>query len=156
LKGRTQDAIDEFHASARDYAEAFAETPKLAEELLAEHRYNAACVAALAGCGEGRDAEKLDDRERARLRRQSQQWLRAELAAWKRQFDKRPDQVRSLLARRLKHWLEDTDFTGVRGPEALARLPEAERQAWQELWRDIAGTLAQVQAKPAPEKKKAK
>jgi hypothetical protein len=29
----------------------------------------------------------------------------------------------------LKNWLADPDFAGVRGPEALARLPQAERPA---------------------------
>jgi hypothetical protein len=31
-----------------------------------------------------------------------------------------------------------------RGPEALARLPEAERQEWQKLWADVADTLARA------------
>jgi hypothetical protein len=42
---------------------------------------------------------------------------------------------------------------GVRGAESLARLPEAERQAWQKLWDDVAALLARAQTKPAPEKK---
>jgi hypothetical protein len=29
------------------------------------------------------------------------------------------------------------DFAGVRDREALARLPERERQAWQQLWADV-------------------
>jgi len=46
-----------------------------------------------------------------------------------------------------------TDFAGVREPEALARLPEAERQSWQELWRRVADTLARAQARMTPTKK---
>jgi hypothetical protein len=53
----------------------------------------------------------------------------------------------------LQHYLADADFTGVRGPEALARLPEAERQAWQHLWNNVADTLARAQRKTTPEKK---
>jgi hypothetical protein len=34
------------------------------------------------------------------------------------------------------------------GPEALARRPEAERQAWQQLWKDVAGTLRRTFATP--------
>jgi hypothetical protein len=30
----------------------------------------------------------------------------------------------------------------VRQPEALAKLPEAERHQWQKLWQDVADTLA--------------
>src|SRR5262249_47474314 len=40
-----------YSASARFYAEAFAAEPQWAEDLRARHRYNAACAAALAGCG---------------------------------------------------------------------------------------------------------
>jgi hypothetical protein len=29
-------------------------------------------------------------------------------------------------------------LAGVRGPEALARLPEAERPEWQKLWEEVA------------------
>jgi hypothetical protein len=30
------------------------------------------------------------------------------------------------IAQRMQHWLKDDDFAGVRGPEALGKLPEAE------------------------------
>jgi len=49
-----------YAASARFFSEAFAVEPKLAENLQASHRYNAACAAALSGCGQGKDADKLD------------------------------------------------------------------------------------------------
>jgi hypothetical protein len=42
-----------------------------------QYRYNAACCAALAAGGQGKDADKLDDKERARLREQACDWLRA-------------------------------------------------------------------------------
>jgi hypothetical protein len=42
--------------------------------------------------------------------------------------------------RLLRHWQRGADFAGVRGA-ALARLPEAERQAWQQLWADVEQTL---------------
>jgi hypothetical protein len=43
----------------------------------------------------------------------------------------------------------------VRGPEALARLPQAEREGWRKLWADVAATLARAQDKAAPQQKKA-
>ena len=43
-------------AAARLYADAFAAEPKLAADLQQQHRYNAACSAALAAAGEGEDA----------------------------------------------------------------------------------------------------
>jgi hypothetical protein len=51
-----------------------------------------------------------------------------------------------------QYWLGDPDFAGVRGPQALARLPEAERQPWQQFWDDIGALLARAHAKK-PEKK---
>ena len=53
----------------------------------------------------------------------------------------------------MQHWLDDPDFAGVRGPDALAKLPEAERPDWQKLWADVADTLARAQGKTAPEQK---
>jgi hypothetical protein len=52
----------------------------------------------------------------------------------------------------MQRWLADPPFAGVRAPEALARLPEGERQRWQKLWADVADTLARAQGKAAPEK----
>jgi tetratricopeptide (TPR) repeat protein/serine/threonine protein kinase len=139
-------------AAVRFYAEAFTADPQQADDPRTAHRYNAARVAALAGCGKGKDAGTLDDAERARLRRQALDWLRADLAAWGRLFDKQPDKVRPVLIQRLGYCLVDTEFAGVRVPQAFARLPEAERQPWQKLWDDVASLLARAQAKTTPEK----
>jgi tetratricopeptide (TPR) repeat protein len=122
-------------AAARFYAEAFAVDPKLAEDLRVSHRYNAACVAALAGCGKGKDAGELDAKERKRLRRQAVAWLRADLAAWK-QPAKNSDKTRPMVQQTMQHWQQDEDFAGVRG-DALAKLPETERQEWQKLWQEV-------------------
>jgi tetratricopeptide (TPR) repeat protein len=141
-------------AAARFYEEAFAADPKLASDLDAAHRYNAACAAALAGCGQGGDTDKLDVTERARLRREALDWLRADLDAWRRLRDREPDQARSAAAvtQVLQHWLVDPDLASVRGPEALAKLPEAEQRAWQALWSGVADTLSGVLSRRAPEK----
>src|SRR6185437_8355496 len=46
-------------AAARWYEEAFTQRPELARDSRRGYRYNAACAAALAGCGRGKDADKL-------------------------------------------------------------------------------------------------
>ncbi len=92
------------------------------------------------GCGQGEDAAQLDVAERARLRRQALDWLRADLAAWGQLLEKQPDQARARVQQTLRHWQEDAELAGVRG-DALARLPEADRQAWQQLWADVEQTL---------------
>jgi serine/threonine protein kinase/tetratricopeptide (TPR) repeat protein len=125
------------HAAARFYTEAFGADPKLADTLRAPHRYNAACAAALAGCGQGEDVAQLDDEARARLRRQALDWLRTDLQNWRDHLEKEPDKAHLLVQRTLRHWQQDADFASARGAGPLARLPEAERQAWQQLWDEV-------------------
>jgi Flp pilus assembly protein TadD len=132
-----------YAASARFYAEAFDAEPKLAGEL-DSHRYNAACSAALAGCGKGEDTANLDVAERARLRRQALDWLRAELTAWRGRLDKEKGKARPAAAQALAHWRQDDDLAGVRGEPALAALPEAERGPWRALWADVAALLGRT------------
>jgi Flp pilus assembly protein TadD/serine/threonine protein kinase len=139
-----------YATAARFYEEAFSAEPQLAEKLdAAGNRYDAACAAALAGNGQGEDAQSLDDKERARLRRQALNWLRADLAAWQKLLELEPDQARAGAAQQLAHWLEDTDFAGVRGDQALAKLPEVERADWQKLWQEV-DALRQRAATPPP------
>jgi Flp pilus assembly protein TadD len=135
--------------AARFSAEAFAEQPARADDLKNWHRYNAACAAALAGGGQGQDAGHLGEDERTRLRRQALAWLRADLTAWGQQLDQSPEQARPRVMKMMQHWQADTDFAGVRGAEALGRLPAAERPEWQKLWEDVAA-LQQRAAGPPP------
>ncbi len=127
----------QYATAARFFAAAFAEQPRLAGDLNQQHRYNAACAAALAGCGQGADADKLCEKERARLRQQALDWLHADLKVYRRELEKAADKVRGAVAQRMQHWLQDTDFAGVRGADALARLPEGERQQWHDLWQEV-------------------
>jgi tetratricopeptide (TPR) repeat protein len=132
-------------AAVRLYEQAFAAEPRLADDLEGSQRYNAACAAVLAGCGQGRDADKLDSGERVRLRRQALDWLNADLKAWRHSLGHEPDPLRPIVAKRMRHWLADADFAGVRGPAAIAKLPEAEQPAWRELWSRVVDLSAQVQ-----------
>jgi tetratricopeptide (TPR) repeat protein/serine/threonine protein kinase len=127
----------QYGAAARFYSDAFGVEPKLADDPTVRHRYNAGCVAALAGCGQGKDAGKLTEVERARLRRQALDWLRADLAASRQQVDSDPNKAGPRMLMWMQHWQQDADFAGVRGAEALTKLPEAERLEWQKLWADV-------------------
>jgi hypothetical protein len=140
-----------YAAAARFCAGAFAAEPKLIDDLRTHNRYNAACSAALAGCGQGDDAANLDEKERARLRQQAIEWLRADLAAWTQMLDKEPEKARASVHQTLQHWQQDADFAGVRG-DGLAKLPEAERNPWQQLWADVEQTLKKSNHKDAKEK----
>jgi tetratricopeptide (TPR) repeat protein len=129
-----------YAAASRFFAEAFAHDAKLAEDLQTGDRYNAACTAALAGCGRGADAP-VAVADRAPLRAQALKWLQADLAAWKPQTKSLLPAVRTPAVNALAHWREDDDLAGVRGADALMKLPEAERQEWQKLWADLDALL---------------
>ena len=137
------------HEAARLYADAFAADPKLADELKSCHRYNAACFASLAAAGRGDDAADLDDAEKARLRKQALDWLRADLALWAKMLDGGSPADRVAVQRIMTHWRRDSDLAGLREPDALAKLPESEREEWRTLWRDVEA-LATNSVRPGP------
>jgi tetratricopeptide (TPR) repeat protein len=126
-----------FVAAARLYREAMMARPDLAALPADGLRYNAACSAAVASCGVVKDAVRPTDAERAGLRRQALDWLRADLDARCSFLDKQPVKARPEVARQMQHWLHDSDFNGMRGPEALGKLPEAERGDWLKLWQAV-------------------
>jgi Tfp pilus assembly protein PilF len=126
-----------YTTAVRFYADAFSKQASLERNLQAGHRYEAACAAALASCGKDKDAGKLSEPRCAQLRQQALAWLRADLDAWHRLLEKGPAQNRPAIVQRMQHWLQDPDFAGVRGEQALAGLPAAERGDWRQLWQRI-------------------
>jgi tetratricopeptide (TPR) repeat protein/tRNA A-37 threonylcarbamoyl transferase component Bud32 len=130
----------ERHADAvRLFEEAFAAEPRLAEDLKAYHRYEAARCAVLVACGKGAD------RDRVRLRGQALAWLRADLVLLRRQAGSGAAAARRDAVSILWRWRNDADLAGVRpGPEQVA-LPAEERAAWDALWADVKTTLAAAQ-----------
>jgi len=123
--------------AARLAEEAYHDDPKLAEQLN-EDRYNAACGAVLAAAGQGEDAHLVPDRVSVMLRRQGLRWLRADLALYAGEVARADPDANRIVRRRMTHWLQDGDFTSVRGEAALARLPDQEREEWRKLWADVA------------------
>ena len=131
-------------AAARLFSDAMAADPTIADARGASSRYehppreDAARAAALAGCGKGQDDPPPEADERARLRRQALDWLRAELAAWTKEVDAGSYSTRMRALAALTRWQHaDPDLGGVRTPEGLAGLPEAEQAAWRALWAEV-------------------
>jgi WD40 repeat protein/serine/threonine protein kinase/Tfp pilus assembly protein PilF len=131
-----------YAAATRLYRDALDAQRDLPAAQLNDVRYDAVCAAARAG-----EDAKLTDAERASQRKQALDWLRADLDLWNSLLKKEPDKTRTEVARRIQHWLRDRDLNGVRGPDALDKLPEAERKDWQKLWADVADTLKRAKAK---------
>ena len=92
----------------------------------------------MAGCGQGKDADEINDQERARLRRQALDWLRVELAAWHKALQEQPDKNRSAVWVKVITCQTERDLNGVRDAQALAKLPPAEQEAWRSLWTEVA------------------
>ena len=139
-------ARQRFAAAARGYAKALEADPKLGESREHQHRYNAACVAALAASGQARDDPPPDDDARAKFRNQSLEWLKAELVAWAKVLGGDVRNDRREILRAFRHWKVDTDLASIRDPEPLAKLSESEQKAWRTLWADAEALLKRAEA----------
>lgn len=128
--------------SARLFARVLEEFPDFLE--VYPHRYNAACGAAMVGCGEGEGAAALSDEERAAWRERARSWLGSEVVRWRTDLAGIPDRRRAA-KEQVTGVLTDPDFARVREDEALGRLPAAEAAAWRALWEEIAALLATVE-----------
>jgi hypothetical protein len=138
-----QPFLKRYAAAARFWTDAFTADARLPDDWKAHHRYNAACCAALAGCGQGNDAARQGDKEKARLRQQALDWLKTDLAHWSRLAQSGKADDRTLVRQILQHWQVDSDLAGVRAG-ALAKLPQPERDAWKKLWADVEAVLART------------
>jgi formylglycine-generating enzyme required for sulfatase activity/tetratricopeptide (TPR) repeat protein len=97
-----------------------------------------ATAAALASVEKGRAAPDLDDTAKARLRRQTLDWLKAELAVLSKQLESAPPES---IVTALSQWRKDADLAGIRDAAALAKLPADEQKEWQALWAEVASSL---------------
>jgi hypothetical protein len=132
-----------YAVSARLFAEAFAAEPALAEDLAKGCRLEAACAAA-AAAGEGRDSAGMDDKERARWRKQAVAWLRADLQAWSRQLSRGGPAERDAARQALYRW-RNSQLSSLRG-SAIDGLPKEEREACRKLWADFETLWKQARA----------
>ena len=129
-----------YASAARLSAAAFTADPVKAPG--AGRRYQAAVAAALAGAGQGQDADKLEAAERARWRKQAADWLRAELSQWAHLLDQSPQNHRKAIREALERCRRESAFAGIREPRELAKLPPSERTACIRLWADVQELLA--------------
>lgn len=119
------------------YASAFADS-KLAQDVEAGHRYNAARAAALAA------SAATDPVDTAQLRRQALAWLHADLAAWRERLKSGGITARSRVVQQLVRWQQDHAFAELRGADSLEKLTADERPLWQNLWEEAEGLRRQT------------
>jgi serine/threonine-protein kinase len=133
------------HATAaRLWAEALDADRNLADDRQAQNRYNAACSAALAAAGKGKDDPLPDEAAKTKLRQQALDWLKSELVAWAKLIESGTPMDREMVRNALGHWKVDTDLAGIRDEPELAKLPEAERMDWHALWHEVDAEFKKV------------
>jgi tetratricopeptide (TPR) repeat protein len=135
----------QYAAAAQFFADAFTADPSLAA--LFPHRQVAAGAAALAGTGQGKDADQLDAPAKAKLRQQALDWLQAELAARTKQFQSGLAPSIAVVAKNMPIWQIEPDLAGVRDEPALAKLPKAEQEAWHQFWTEVGKLSKQAQSR---------
>jgi serine/threonine-protein kinase len=141
-------AYKRIHGEAAHFFEKmFSQQPKLLDDLGHGYRYNGACAATLAGFGKGELQDKLDDKERLRLRNLALDWLRADLASLSKLIKSINPKSRVAALRSVQHWLEDPDLAGPRDSSSLLLLPEEERAKWASLWKEIAELVKKADEK---------
>jgi len=148
-------------ASARLYEKAFAADPNIADDLLSEHRFNAASSAAQAARGDGADSP-AGASERTALRFKALTWLQADLALRKKQATSADPAQHRMAAMELSSWLTDQEFAALRPGLPRNEMSADERAQWDAFWADVEAARANasssnqsVKSNPAaPEKKK--
>jgi tetratricopeptide (TPR) repeat protein len=130
-----------YMAATRLYDAAFAAEPKLADDLKAADRYNAACAAALAAVGYGEDAKEISVEKLASLQQSTHDWLRADLAALAKLVEQSDKESRQFVQQRLTHWQHNANLIAVREKKWLDAMPDADRERWQKLWTDVNALL---------------
>jgi tetratricopeptide (TPR) repeat protein len=135
-----------YGTAARLYEAAFDAKPQLAAEMREEkeHRYHAARSAVLAAA-RGQGDRELPDEVR-RMRQRGRKWLGAQLALYEVLVKVLGNIVRGEVRSRLARWQKEPDLASVRDPAALDQLPDDERQAWRQLWDEVAALLRKVEA----------
>lgn len=123
--------------SAQLYSDALKADPGLIKRASSVVRYDAACSAALAGTGRGKDTALLDEKDKAHWRDQSRAWLRSELADLAPKVKSIWPWVRNQACQILDHWTKDPDLERVREVQSLGELGAEERKEWEILWGEV-------------------
>jgi hypothetical protein len=102
------------------------------------NRYQSACLAVRAAAGKGDD--------KAKLRAQTLDWLRADLELAAKQFQTGKAEPVLRLVQQLPRWQTEPNLASVRDANALAALPEKEQAEWRKLWTDVDELIKQIRA----------
>ena len=83
----------------------------------------------------------MNDEERALLRRHALDWLRQDLTWCGQRLDDGNAVTNARIRQGVQFWWGDPDLAGVHAEDALAMLPDEERERWERLWSDVDALL---------------
>lgn len=126
-----------YGAAARFWEDALREQPTLASDPRTGERYHAACAAAMAAAGLGRDEPPLSASARAGWRAKVRTWLEAELTAWAKLRETEKAIAGHPIIPALRHWKLDPELASIRDEAELRALSESERTAFRQLWAGV-------------------
>jgi hypothetical protein len=86
-------------------------------------------------------------RSQAKLRGQALDWLKSETREWAKFLDSAAPGDRQALLKAISEWETVPTLAGVRTPQALASLPEAERREWVALWAEVKALIERAKGK---------
>ncbi len=135
--------LQRYPTAVRLYRQAF-QTDKGGANWARRNRFHATCAAALASTGQGDEAGKLKDAEKAEFRAQARAWLQADLDLYARQLKEAQPTVVLQLFQELTRRLEDPDLARLHKGAGLA--PD-EQKTWQQIWADARRLLQKVEAR---------
>jgi hypothetical protein len=90
---------------------------------------------------------ELDDKERAHLRKQALDWLRADLALRTKQLENSQPADHIAVQEAMRHRQLDADLASIRDAAVLAQTPAEEQAVFTQLWADVAALLMQAEQK---------
>jgi tetratricopeptide (TPR) repeat protein len=131
-KGQLDEAITQWEHAVRLDPKDILTWNKISNSL-----YAVACADLRAAADRGSEKGRLGESERADKRRQALVRLRASLGLRTKLLKERAEAYWSV-----PDWQRDAALVGVRDPAQLAKLPDAEREQWQQFWADVAAVIA--------------
>ncbi len=132
---QTAFALAQVYSDLRKHRELIAHFQQVAAMRALGFTLTDARIAAL--CAEITDSESLDPNELARIRGKALSYFQRNVAGKKGQLATEGAKDRLSIEADCRNLLTHRDFRFLRGEEALAKLPDAERRAWRQLWIDI-------------------
>ena len=128
-----------YAAAARYFSEAVAADPGLANGASAfSSLYEYACFETSAGCQPSGGGNSLVAKEHGDMRADGLKHLQGVMTAWHAMLALNNKTTNALIQGIMKRWLMEPRLSGLRDPDALAKLPDAERLGWEKLWKEVA------------------